>query len=398
MALVSKGYSFVNGTTADATQVNQDLDTLYTLVNGLIDSANLNTNAVATANIQTEAVTPTKTEGIPYAVDVFGNSFVFSGLTVTKDGTNLNQVNVTAGVVYIKQTSGDIRRFVVPATNYRTASASATYYLDFNPDGTWSWTTGHSIQTGYLNVATVTSDGSSNVNVVTQNNASYNVTLMNGATGTTLLPYDLKLLYVADLLNDYVVSGASPSTSTNLTTTTPAQTAYVLGQRVTSSSDVHTYMASQDTYIDLSNTGTLTYIGVSNGAGAPAITANSIRLAKVVTSSTAVTSVTDLSNRIPKISGNSIAQVLNGGYKIQSGSSSLNVTTAGIQVSGTITFPTAFSSGTTPLVFVTETGESVGTNTYTNLVATGANATQFTPVANSGVAQNIGFNWLAIGI
>ncbi|WCK53828.1 tail fiber domain-containing protein [Aneurinibacillus sp. Ricciae_BoGa-3] len=107
----------------------------------------------------------------------------------------------------------------------------------------------------------------------------------------------------ADIWNDLVVSGLLPTTSSNLTTTTPAGLAYVLGKRVTTGNDSHTYAASSDTYIDLSNAGGLNYIGVANGATTPAVTANSMRIAKVVTSATAVTGVTDLSNRFMKVNG-----------------------------------------------------------------------------------------------
>lgn len=188
MPLVTKGYTFSLGQTADPTQVNQDLDTLYTLVNGDLDSQNLAVGAVATANVANEAVTAAKTEGVAYSVDMLGNSCVFSGLTVTKDGSTASQVDVTAGVAYVKQSDGSLRRLNVAATNFRTTSASATYYLDLNPDGTWSFTTGHSSQANYLNVATVTSDASANVSTVTQNTTSQTITLLSSATGPVQLP------------------------------------------------------------------------------------------------------------------------------------------------------------------------------------------------------------------
>jgi len=50
MGIISKPFTFVGGTTKanEASQVNADLDALYTLVNGNIDDANV----IATANIQ----------------------------------------------------------------------------------------------------------------------------------------------------------------------------------------------------------------------------------------------------------------------------------------------------------------------------------------------------------
>lgn len=183
MAQVTKPYTFQNQTTADAGQVNQNFDTLYTLVNGNIDNTNIKANSITTSNLANEAVTPAKTEGIPYAQDMFSNGFILNGLTVTKDGSIPNQVDVTAGIVYIKQADGSLRRFAPTATNFRTSTPSNTYYLDFQPDGTWWWNTGHSQQANYINVATVTSDASSNVATVTQNQQSYQISLFANAKG-----------------------------------------------------------------------------------------------------------------------------------------------------------------------------------------------------------------------
>jgi hypothetical protein len=65
------------------------------------------------------------------------------------------------------------------------------------------------------------------------------------------------------------------------------------GYYVEKDATAHTYTASRDTYVDLSQTGIYAYSAVANGATEPATTANSIRLAKVVTGATDVTSVED---------------------------------------------------------------------------------------------------------
>lgn len=60
MGLVVKPFTFVNGTIADATEVNPDFDTLYTLVNGNIDSANIDlTDAYVWTGAHTFTVPPT---------------------------------------------------------------------------------------------------------------------------------------------------------------------------------------------------------------------------------------------------------------------------------------------------------------------------------------------------
>jgi hypothetical protein len=97
-----------------------------------------------------------------------------------------------------------------------------------------------------------------------------------------------------EAFNDFVYTGLLPPTATGLSSTTTLGTAYIEGMRVVKDATAHTYTASKDTYVDLSKDGVYTYSEVANGAAAPAVAANSIRLAKVVTDGSDVTSVTDL--------------------------------------------------------------------------------------------------------
>ena len=96
-----------------------------------------------------------------------------------------------------------------------------------------------------------------------------------------------------EAFNDFVFTGLLPPTSATLISITTAGTAYISGTRVAKDATSNTYTASKDTYVDLSNNGTYTYAEVANGAAEPATTSNSIRLVKVVTNGTAVTSVVD---------------------------------------------------------------------------------------------------------
>ena len=72
----------------------------------------------------------------------------------------------------------------------------------------------------------------------------------------------------------------------------------------------NTYTASKDTYVDIGTDGTVDYNEVANGAASPALSASHIRVAKVVTNGSAITSVVQagadsLSNPIkPNISIN----------------------------------------------------------------------------------------------
>jgi hypothetical protein len=190
VAQVTKPYIFANQTTADATQVNADFDTLYNLVNGNLDDTNIKDGSLSTA-IATEGVSQIQTKGVVYTQDLFGSGCILSGLAVTKDGTNANKINVTAGVVYIKQADGSLRRFAPSAVSFTTTTPNNTYNLDFQPDGTWFWGVGHSTQANYINVATVTSDASSNVNVITTNpNAYTNVLTTSDRNTRTFVHYN----------------------------------------------------------------------------------------------------------------------------------------------------------------------------------------------------------------
>lgn len=110
-----------------------------------------------------------------------------------------------------------------------------------------------------------------------------------------------------DVFSDFVVSGLLSPTSADLISILAAGQAYVIGNRVVVAATSKTYTASKDTYVDLSNTGVLTYVEVALDAAAPALTANSLRLQKVVTSATAVTSVVALARNLPAVTQDKVA-------------------------------------------------------------------------------------------
>lgn len=95
----------------------------------------------------------------------------------------------------------------------------------------------------------------------------------------------------------FTASGCTPADDTDLTSDISACITYVNGIRVSKSATANTYTASRDCYVDLSQTGVYTTSCVTNGAAEPAVTANSARLAKVVTDGTEITTITDLANR-----------------------------------------------------------------------------------------------------
>lgn len=100
----------------------------------------------------------------------------------------------------------------------------------------------------------------------------------------------------SDSFVDYVVSGLLSPVSATLTSIMAAGSAYVIGLRIQLLTSSTTYTASTDTYVDLLSNGTLAYLSVVNNAAAPTVSTNSLRLQKVITSATAVTSVVQLAS------------------------------------------------------------------------------------------------------
>lgn len=97
-----------------------------------------------------------------------------------------------------------------------------------------------------------------------------------------------------------VESGCIVADDTDLTSDISACIVYVNGYRVSKSATSITYTATRDCYVDLSQSGVYTSTCVTNGAAAPAVAANSSRLAKVVTDGTEITTITSLfTTRVP---------------------------------------------------------------------------------------------------
>jgi hypothetical protein len=97
-----------------------------------------------------------------------------------------------------------------------------------------------------------------------------------------------------------LVSGVVPSTSIDFTSDISEGVAYILGVRLVIPVTTVTYTPLVDTYIDISTAGVLTYTEVANGATAPSIATDNIRVAKVVTDIASITTVVIL--RTPKSS------------------------------------------------------------------------------------------------
>lgn len=173
----------------------------------------------------------------------------------------------------------------------------------------------------------------------------------------------------ADIFSDLVVTGLLSPTSANLTSILSSGSAYVIGRRVVVPATSFTYAASSDTYVDLSSTGVLTYVAVANAAATPAVTANSLRLQKVVTGATAVTAVTQLA---------SITSVITRG---------INNTAIGVTTATTGAFTTLSASGAINKVTLTApaTAATLTLAEGSTLATTGAFVTTLTATATTGV-------------
>lgn len=149
--------------------------------------------------------------------------------------------------------------------------------------------------------------------------------------------------------NTVVESGCVPADDTDLTSDISACIMYVNGYRVSKAATAITYTATRDCYVDLSQSGVYTTTCVAVGAAQPAVTANSGRLAKVVTDGTEITSVTTLfSNRVPGLvvpshyrTGLRISYDTSSTILVGAGSSEINNTMVNKTSTTTLTLGTA---------------------------------------------------------
>jgi hypothetical protein len=111
-----------------------------------------------------------------------------------------------------------------------------------------------------------------------------------------------------------VLTGLLPSTSLTLTATIPVGTAIVNEHEITKVETTRLLPASRDAYLDLDIHGRYAWRIVANGATAPTVGVNSIRICKLVTDATKIASVIDLRDVIPSIEYGDAAPVA-GTYK-----------------------------------------------------------------------------------
>ena len=106
----------------------------------------------------------------------------------------------------------------------------------------------------------------------------------------TTTDVDLSLYYL-----DSVVSGLVVTQDALLDGDISAGVAYIDQAEATITGvTAHGFTVSVDTYVDVTAASSYTYVEVATDAAAPALTADSIRIAKVATDGTTITAITDL--------------------------------------------------------------------------------------------------------
>lgn len=98
-----------------------------------------------------------------FLYDIFGCSWVLSGLDISKNITINNKLDVTSGTIYIQVAENKLRRVTKQGTSFTTSSANASYYLEILPDLTWYWDTTPSGISGSITLARVTTDNNGNI-------------------------------------------------------------------------------------------------------------------------------------------------------------------------------------------------------------------------------------------
>ena len=98
--------------------------------------------------------------------DLFG-PFVLYGLAPSKDSSVANQLDVTNGVAFLRQSDQSLGRVSSASQTFTTSTPSATYYLYLQPDGTWYWSSSNAPLTNSIEIALVTTDGSGNISAIT---------------------------------------------------------------------------------------------------------------------------------------------------------------------------------------------------------------------------------------
>lgn len=212
--------------------------------------------------------TASKVHFVTYSINtsnakVAGSQIDWCGII---SGNNIGSMTRLAGASDNGNTIGQVVEMMPTASWGHDLYSGLTQ--EHNQDGTHSAVTATSVAAGTLSATTSITDGTATLSTIR-----------------------------SELTTNFVASGGVVAQSAGLIGTFSNIVYYISGVRYTANSIPNkTYTASKDTYVDINSSGTPAYNEVTNGAAAPALTAGYIRVAKVVTSGAAITSVTQSQN------------------------------------------------------------------------------------------------------
>lgn len=222
-----------------------------------------NARVISSTTLQVDATTNWPSKFIATVGDVDGTgAFVPATVTVFDgilSGSNIEITSFAPGYTDIGNTPGQI--VVLKPTTEWANNVVALFDVAHNDDGTLK-------------------DGAVDASAVIANDVVEQANLRE-----KLVDYSF----------DFVASGCVWSGDAYASTLNASMTAgvvYIGGKRVAVSAvTARAFTASKDTYIDVSNTGTITYTEVANNATSPTLAANSIRIGIIVTGASNIANV-----------------------------------------------------------------------------------------------------------
>lgn len=234
------------------------------------------------------------------------------GFTTTLSST-ISAGATTVGVNSLSgYTTGEVATFIVAPT---VASEKQVFTGVVDTAGLQLtnvvWTTGtnqtHAAGTTVVDYVTATHQSQTSKGILVQHNqdgthgavTATSVASSGAVSGTTgtftsnITEKGATLATMRDELGyDYVASGGIWSGDAYGSTRNASMTAlvcYINGKRVSASAvTARAFTASKDTYVDVDDSGTISYTEVANNAASPALAANSIRLAIICTGGSSI--------------------------------------------------------------------------------------------------------------
>jgi hypothetical protein len=176
--------------------------------------------------------------------------------------------------------------------NTLTSPSITTSLIDAN-NNEWIGQTPTAGAVNYINIGNSSTGNAPTISVLgTDNNISLNL-VPKGAgkvqdNGSNMIDF-------RSSMGNFVQSGAVWSTGSGLVGSMTAGVFWIAGVQYSQVAvGSHTFGASDDTYVDYTVGTGITYTAVSNGSASPSLAANSIRLAKVVTGASSISSITQI--------------------------------------------------------------------------------------------------------